>query len=151
MFTAFYHLIIKRSGPFLLLLLVPLLAICSCGGSDSSAPYANTIAQMTTSIQKQLADSGVTGGVSIALVDDQKVAWTQSFGYADAGTRTLATPDTTYRIASITKTFTGTMVMQLSDQGLLDVSDPLTRFIPTFRSSLPSVLPQAGRSPSVRS
>jgi len=132
MFTAIYHLILKPSGPFLLLLLVALLAACSGGSSDSPTPYANTITEMTASIQKQLADSGATGGVSIALVDDQKVVWAQSFGYADAGTRTLATPDTTYRICSITKTFTGTMVMQLSDQGLLDVSDPLTRFIPTF-------------------
>lgn len=132
-FTAFYHSIMKTSGSFLLLLLVAaLLAACSSGSSDSPTPYANTIAQMTASIQKQLADSGATGGVSIALVDDQKVVWAQSFGYADAGARTLATPDTTYRICSITKTFTGTMIMQLSDQGLLDVGDPLTRFIPTF-------------------
>ncbi len=109
---------------------VPFLFVAlftACGSSGSPAPYANTVAQMTASVQKQLAESGATGGVSIALVDDQKVVWTKSFGYADAATRTLATPDTTYRICSITKTFTGTMIMQLADQGLLEISDPLTR------------------------
>lgn len=144
MFAALYHSLIKPSGPFLLLLLVPLLAVCSCGSSDNPPPYANTITQMTASIQKQIADGGITGGVSIALVDDQKVVWAQGFGYADAGTHTLATPDTTYRIASVTKTFTGTMIMQLSDQGRLDLSDPLTRHIPVFSIKPPLGFPAGG-------
>ena len=35
MFAALYHSLIKPSGPFLLLLLIPLLAVCSCGSSDN--------------------------------------------------------------------------------------------------------------------
>lgn len=131
MFATLYHSLIKPSGPFLLLPVI-LLAACSDGHHNAPVPYANTISQMSASIQQQIADGGITGGVSIALVDDQQVVWAQSFGYADAGAKTLATPDTTYRICSVTKTFTGTMIMQLSDQGLLDVNDPLTRFIPSF-------------------
>ena len=134
----------RPSCTLLLLLLVAPLAACSGGGADPPAPYANTITQMTASIEKQLADSGATGGVAIALVDDQKVVWAKSFGYADAGARTLATPDTAYRICSVTKTFTGTMVMQLSDQGLLDIGDPLTRFIPTFSIQPPLGFPAGG-------
>ncbi|MFH1082819.1 MAG: serine hydrolase domain-containing protein [Pseudomonadota bacterium] len=125
-------MMMRPTRTLLLLPLVALLAACSGGDADTPTPYANTITQMTASIQKQLADSGATGGISIALVDDQTVVWAKSFGYADAGARTLATPDTAYRICSVTKTFTGTMIMQLSDQGLLDIGDPLTRFIPTF-------------------
>jgi CubicO group peptidase (beta-lactamase class C family) len=128
MFTALFHGIAKRAGLFSFLLVV-LLTACSGGSSE---PYTDTIDRMTASIQQQLTDSGATGGVSVALVDDQEVVWVKSFGYADAGSRIPATPDTTYRIASVTKAFTGTMVMQLSDQGLLDIGDPLTRFIPTF-------------------
>jgi len=135
---------LKPSCSLLFLPLVAILAVCSCGDADTSAPYANTIGRMTASVQQQLADSGATGGVSIALVDDQKVVWAQSFGYADAGTRTVATPDTTYRICSVTKTFTGTMIMQLSDQGLLDVGNPLTRFIPTFSIRPPLGFPAGG-------
>ena len=77
-------------------------------------------------------------------MDDQQVVWAKSFGYADAGTRTLATPDTTYRIASVTKTFTAAMMMQLYEQGLLDVDDPLTRFIPAFSIKAPLGFPAGG-------
>lgn len=124
---------------------VVLLAVllCACSGNDFVAPnpYPKTVAQMTALIERQLSDSAATGGVSIALVDDQRVVWVKSFGYADAAKRSLATPDTTYRIASVTKTFTGTMVMQLSDQGRLALSDPLTRFIPNFSIKPPLGFP----------
>lgn len=135
---------LRPLGTLLLLLFVALLAACSGGDADTPPLYSNTITQMTTAVEKQLADSEAAGGVSIALVDDQKVVWVKSFGYADAGTRTLATPDTAYRICSVTKTFSGTMIMQLSDQGRLDIGDPLTRFIPTFSIKPPLGFPAGG-------
>lgn len=41
-----------------------------------------------------------------------------------------ATVETGYRIGSITKTFTAVLVMQLRDEGLLDLDDPVGRFVP---------------------
>ncbi len=41
--------------------------------------------------------------------------------------------DTLFRIASITKTFTGTTVMRLVEQGLLDLDAPIRRYLPDFR------------------
>lgn len=119
------------------------LLLFGCSGDDTLAlsPYPKTVAQMTAMIEGQLRESAATGGVSIALVDDQRVVWVKSFGYADAAKRSLATPDTAYRIASVTKTFTGTMVMQLSDQGRLTLNDPLTRFIPNFSIKPPLGFP----------
>lgn len=133
--------LIKRPGRWCVAILAVLL--CACSGHESVAPnpYPKTVAQMTALIERQLSDSAAAGGVSIALVDDQRVVWVQSFGYADAAKRSLATPDTAYRIASVTKTFTGTMVMQLSDQGRLALSDPLTRFIPNFSIKPPLGFP----------
>lgn len=131
----------RLSGRWCVALLAVLL--CACSGNDSVAPspYAKTVTQMTALIERQLSDSAATGGASIALVDDQRVVWVKSFGYADAAKRSLATPDTTYRIASVTKTFTGTMVMQLSDQGRLALGDRLTRFIPDFSIKPPLGFP----------
>src|SRR5262249_3920672 len=43
-----------------------------------------------------------------------------------------ATPDTLFRIASITKTFTATAIMQLRDQGKLQLDDPVTKHLPSF-------------------
>ena len=58
------------------------------------------------------------------------VEWAQAIGLADADAGADATVDTQYAVASITKTFTATTVMQLRDEGKLDLDDPLERHLP---------------------
>src|SRR5690349_14433917 len=59
-------------------------------------------------------------GMSAVIVKDQKVLWAKGFGFADFENCVPATPDTLYSIASLTKTFAATLVMQLVEQGKLD-------------------------------
>jgi CubicO group peptidase (beta-lactamase class C family) len=59
-----------------------------------------------------------------------EVEWSQAIGLADAEAATEAALDTQYAVASITKTFTATAVMQLRDEGKLDLDDPLERHLP---------------------
>jgi CubicO group peptidase (beta-lactamase class C family) len=59
-----------------------------------------------------------------------EVVWSQAIGLADVEERREATPDTQYSVASITKTFTATSVMQLRNEGKLDLDDPLKRHLP---------------------
>lgn len=83
-------------------------------------------------IEAQLAYSGVPG-LSIGIVHDQALVWARGFGHADLGRREPATPDTLYRIASITKLFTSTAILQLRDAGALRLDDPLVQHLPWFR------------------
>lgn len=92
-------------------------------------------------IQKEMKENDVTG-LSIALVDDQRVVWAQGFGYADDVNRVPATPDTIYRVGSISKLFTATAAMQLAEQGKLDTDKPLSTCLPEF--SVKSRFPDAG-------
>ena len=64
----------------------------------------------------------------MAIVHDQQVVWARGFGFADAEKKTPATLDTLYRVASISKLFTATAVMQMRDAGKLrlDVRSPRT-------------------------
>ena len=71
-------------------------------------------------------------GLSIAVVHDQEIVWARGFGWADVDRRTPATPDTLYRVASITKTFTATAIMQLRDAGKLKLDDRVQDFLPWF-------------------
>jgi CubicO group peptidase (beta-lactamase class C family) len=71
-------------------------------------------------------------GLSIALVDDQRVVWAQGFGFADQGKGLAAGPETLYRVGSISKLFTATAAMQLAEQGRLDIDQPLVRYLPEF-------------------
>ena len=68
--------------------------------------------------------------VSACVFRGAELLWEQAVGLADVGERRDATPDTQYRIGSITKTFTAVCVMQLRDAGQLSLDDPLTRFLP---------------------
>ena len=71
-------------------------------------------------------------GLSIALVDDQRIVWAEGFGYADQEKKIPATADTLYRVGSISKLFTDTAAMQLVEQGKLDIDQPLKKYIPNF-------------------
>jgi len=71
-------------------------------------------------------------GLSIALVDDQRVVWAQGFGYADREKGEAAGPETLYRVGSISKLFTATAAMQLVEKGRLDIDQPLVSYLPEF-------------------
>ncbi len=71
-------------------------------------------------------------GVSVALVADQDLVWTQGFGYADVARRVPANPDTIYGICSISKLFTAIAVMQQRDAGKLRLDDPVVEYLPYF-------------------
>ena len=104
----------------------------TAGPALSERPEVRSaIAIVAAWIENQRAYSGLPG-VSMGIVHDQTLVWAQSFGWADVERRVPATPDTLYRIASITKTFTATAILQLRDAGRLQLDDPLTRHLPWF-------------------
>ena len=71
-------------------------------------------------------------GLSIGIVYDQDLIWARGYGYADVERRVAATPTTIYRIASISKLFTTTAIMQLRDAGKLRLDDPVAERLPWF-------------------
>ncbi len=80
----------------------------------------------------QMAYRGLPG-LSFGVVYDQELIWSRGLGYADLERKTPATPRTIYRIASITKLFTATAIMQLRDAGRLRLDDPVVQYLPWFR------------------
>ena len=71
-------------------------------------------------------------GLSIGIVYDQDLIWAKGYGFADLERRVPATPNTLYRIASISKLFTATAIMQLRDAGKLRLDDPVGDKLPWF-------------------
>jgi CubicO group peptidase (beta-lactamase class C family) len=96
--------------------------------------YGFTREYITWLIKKEMKQRGVTG-LSIALVDDQRVVWAEGFGLADKANEVAATPETVYRAGSISKLFTATAAMQLAEQGKLDIDKPLQSYLPEFSIS----------------
>jgi CubicO group peptidase (beta-lactamase class C family) len=86
---------------------------------------------LTAVIQQDMAKYDVKG-LSIALIDDQKVVWAEGFGYADVANQVRATADTIYRIGSISKVLTATEIMRLAEQGKVDLDKPVTDYVSDF-------------------
>jgi CubicO group peptidase (beta-lactamase class C family) len=71
-------------------------------------------------------------GLSVAVVKDDEVRWLHGFGTADLSQATPARPETAYLWFSMTKTVTATAVMQLVEQGRLDLDVPVAEYYPPF-------------------
>src|ERR1043166_1519016 len=71
---------------------------------------------------------------SAAIVKDQKVIWAKGFGYADVENKIPATEHTPYHLASLTKTFASTILMQLVQDGKVKLDDPVSKYGITLES-----------------
>jgi len=83
-------------------------------------------------IESRMAYEGLPG-LSAGIIYDQELIWSGGFGFADPEANRPATPRTIYRIASISKLFTSTAVMQLRDEGRLQLDDPVSKYLPWFK------------------
>jgi serine beta-lactamase-like protein LACTB, mitochondrial len=71
-------------------------------------------------------------GLSVAVVNQAAVVYTQGFGLADLENGVPASPDTIYRIASVSKSITAIGAMQLVEAGKLDLDAPIQNYCPAF-------------------
>ena len=69
-------------------------------------------------------------GVQAALLHGGEVVLSTAHGHADVGRDVALTTDHLFRVASHSKTFTATAVLQLAEQGALRLDDPLRRWVP---------------------
>jgi CubicO group peptidase (beta-lactamase class C family) len=69
---------------------------------------------------------------SALVVENGKVIYRKSFGYANLEWNIPNTPDTKFRIGSITKSFTAILVLQLVEQGKLNLEAKITNYLPNF-------------------
>lgn len=72
-------------------------------------------------------------GISVGIVYDQELIWAKGYGFSNVEKKTSASPQTNYRIASITKLFTSTAIMQLRDAAKLQLDDPVDKYLPWFK------------------
>jgi CubicO group peptidase (beta-lactamase class C family) len=123
---------------FILATLFTVGSLLSCTGEPTKPAtiqgdgYAFTKEWATWYITNQLIKNGNVPSVVMALVDDQEVVWQEAFGYADLEEKIFASVDTVYRVASVSKPFTGLAIMKLYEDGMIDIDAPITDYLPDF-------------------
>jgi CubicO group peptidase (beta-lactamase class C family) len=71
-------------------------------------------------------------GLSIGVTDHQRLLFVGEYGQANLDSRHPVTPETLFQIGSISKAFTSIVLLQLQEQGLLSIDQPVTRYLPWF-------------------
>jgi CubicO group peptidase (beta-lactamase class C family) len=103
------------------------LLLASTKQDDPNAVLDEKLTQFEEYLADMRDEFGIPG-MSVAIVKDQELLWAQGFGYADVEARRPATADTPYEIASLTKTLSSTILLQLVEQGKVDLDDPVSKY-----------------------
>ncbi len=93
---------------------------------DSSDPRFSSLISY---LQEQMERYDIPGA-SIAIVTDGKLSASAGVGVKRAGAPDLVTPSTLFRVASLSKMVTAATAMRLTEEGRLDLTQPVTRYVP---------------------
>ncbi len=80
-------------------------------------------------IQKVMKEKDIPSVVA-CVIKDNSIVWQQSYGYANREQQLKATHETIYHIASISKLFIATAIMQLEEQEKLNMDDDINNYLP---------------------
>ncbi len=103
------------------------LIICSISVVHAQA-FKNKVAKAEAGIN-HIMDSGNVVGFSVAVVKHHKIIYTHSFGLKDIEKNIPLTDNSIFRIASISKSFTATSIMQLVEAGKLSLDDDFSKLV----------------------
>ncbi|OAI57678.1 hypothetical protein AYO47_07740, partial [Planctomyces sp. SCGC AG-212-M04] len=101
------------------------------GNVSPAAGYEEIASRLSELIATEIEAKKIPA-FSVALVDGDRVVWSQGFGKANAVKNVAASADSLYRVGSVSKLFTDMAVMQLVEEGKVDLDTGVKAALPTF-------------------
>ncbi|MFQ5696267.1 MAG: serine hydrolase domain-containing protein, partial [Terriglobia bacterium] len=114
----------------LLLTVVPLSA-GTVAAQEEAARFQRAFERLDEFIAGHMRESN-TPGLALALTSRDELLRVSTYGFADRKARLPVRPETLFEIGSITKSFTAIALLQLRQEGRLDLHTPLTAYLPWF-------------------
>lgn len=101
--------------------------------AEAPAPtaFAGAIAQAEATVARVMDEHAIPG-MSVAVLIDGEIVWSEGFGFANLEHRIPVTTLTRMRIGSVSKPVTAAAVGRLVEQGRLDLDVPVQRYVPSF-------------------
>jgi CubicO group peptidase (beta-lactamase class C family) len=113
-----------------------LLAACLPACRPKESPKAAAANPYETKLQPRIEDfvrKQEIPGLAIAVVDDGRVVYEHGFGVQSLKAADPVTPRSLWHMASITKPFVATAIMQLVEKGKIQLDAPVTTYLPYFK------------------
>jgi CubicO group peptidase (beta-lactamase class C family) len=120
-----------------LCLAAALLLVTACAPAPSpsgliaSDAIADVIAKYREEILQRMQQENIAG-LAVVVVDEESILWAEGFGYTDWDEKIPITPSTLFSIQSMSKSFTATATMFAVKDGLVDLDEPITTYLPDF-------------------
>ncbi|MFZ4481362.1 MAG: serine hydrolase domain-containing protein, partial [Rhodoferax sp.] len=111
--------------------------LAGCGGASASGLNYTAALQEAQTAACEVLGQGSATALGVALVIPERTVWAQSYGLVDLTTRQAPTASTMFAIASASKIFATVAIMQLVEQGLLKLDEPVLHYLPSFRMADP--------------
>ncbi|WP_432409135.1 cyclic peptide export ABC transporter [Wukongibacter sp. M2B1] len=128
----------KRVSIFLLIILIMLpidgLAMIKTKTESKSAGFNRTeikIDKIDDFIHDKMKTSKIPG-LSVVIVKNGKEIYKRGFGFADIANEKAVSYETLFELGSTSKAFTALAILNLQEQGLINIKDSVTEYIPWF-------------------
>lgn len=133
-----FFVLLSRWWVSRLTLLTTVVVLASCATTPppslpiSRGDIQGALTQLQALIEHEVKSQRLAG-LSIAVVDDQQVLWSQGYGWADRQNKQAATPQTLYRVGSISKLLTASALLQMVESGQVGLDAPVQAVLPQFQ------------------
>ncbi len=112
-----------------------LLTLIFCGLSfELLAGEAALLSEKSERVDQLFSEftAGIQPGAAVMVIRDGAVVHSKGYGYANLGEKIPITPSSTFRLGSVSKQFTAMGIAILADNGKLDYSDPVSKYVPAL-------------------
>jgi CubicO group peptidase (beta-lactamase class C family) len=101
--------------------------------AQQKAELETVISEFQTQIEQAVAEDKNNGSISIIIFKGKEVLWSGGYGYANVTKKVKANPAKIYRTGSISKTITAFLMLQLVDEGIIKLDDPVEQYLPEIK------------------
>lgn len=142
----------KHTFSFVTVAITALLALPAAAQRSTAAPLPAQLGfsperlARIDSFMRQAVDSNRIAGAVVLVMRDGRVAYERAFGWADRKAGRRMATDAIFRIASQSKAITSAALLSLAEEGKVAVTDPVSRYIPTFLRTTVAIRTDTGRA-----